>query len=272
MYKDRVGVQVVASRPDYLAVLLTSLKTQTYNKWDLVLVVQDEEIIRNPLVSSILERLQLEGHRVSLMLANRSLGLCEMRNMALENDKCEYGLRIDDDSLCEPDFIQLLVSKMPAVCGGVVPPIRTYTLAPIRNDLNEVDKDGNIKDDFLPIYNTSESFEVDHIRSSMMYVNEEARKIKFPTYNDSLASFREETDFCIRMKLAGTKIIFYPKAICWHFLAGYGGCRDFKFKDPPTAIKEADMRFRRKLKEYGWDKYKAERSKDAEKIKKVAGR
>lgn len=251
-YESRVGVQVVASRPDYLSVLLTSLRVQNYREWDLVLVYQDEKIPTNKCVATLLARLVNEGHRINLVKAESGLGLGVLRNMALEKDNCEFGLRIDDDSMCETDYIEILVDHMKdnvGIVGGIVPFMGTKNFAPVKPYFNKIDESGNITDDCIFFYNTlEESFPSDHIRSSYMYRNDDAMDLKFPTYNDSMGAFREETDFCIRMKLFKKKeIVFVPNAVCWHLMAEYAGTRGVWTKD---IIKLADDNFRAKVKEY----------------------
>jgi GT2 family glycosyltransferase len=250
-YESRVGIQIIASRPDYLVTLAASLKEQTYRKWDLVIVYQDMGVI-TPLLRKLLIRLQREGHRVKLLHAKQHYGLGELRNLAKKHDNCEYGLRIDDDSLCEPDYIERLYSVIKergGVVGGVVPPIEGKVFAPPKEYYNRISSEGDVEDDCIYFYNMErEVFPADHIRSSFMYKNSEA--LDFPTYNDDFAGFREETDFCVRMKHAGYPIWFVPKAVCWHFQAESGGTRPNWIKVGVNGAKKADERFRKKVKEY----------------------
>jgi len=134
------------------------------------------------------------------------------------------------------------------VVGGIVPFIHKKEYAPLPKKLNTVDKNFNIKDHCIYFFNTMDYFEVDHIRSSFMYPNKLAKKIKFPTYNDDLAGFREETDFCLRVKHAGHKIIFVPDAVCWHLMAPYGGTRPTWLKYKERVAKVADERFKREMR------------------------
>jgi GT2 family glycosyltransferase len=249
---NRVGIQIVSNRPDYLSVLLSSLLRQTFTKWDLFLAIPFKP---NHLIANILTRMEFEGHRTVIINTNET-GIGKLRNMVLEIDDCEFGLRIDDDSFCEPGYIQRLYScitsvKDAGVVGGIVPfMFQAKNYQPLPQNPNTVDKDGNISDHCVFFFNrvTTEPIECDHIRSSFMYRNDIAKKVKFPEIYDSLCGFREETDFCLRVKAAGFKVLFIPEAVCWHLLANYGGLRPGWDKIKEDGAKKADMIFREEVK------------------------
>lgn len=199
--------------------------------------------------------MEFEGHRVTIISTNET-GIGKLRNMTLEADDCEFGLRIDDDSFCEPDYIEKLFEiikndNLVGIVGGIVPfMFQPKNYQPLPQNPNTVDKDGNITDHCVFFYNrvTTEPIDVDHIRSSFMYRNEIAKKVKFPEVYDGLCGFREETDFCLRVKAAGLKILFVPEAVCWHLLANYGGLRPGWDKIKEDGAKKADMIFREEVK------------------------
>ncbi len=76
-----------------------------------------------------------------------------------------------------------------------------------------------------------------------MYPNKIRERVQFPTYNDDIAGFREETDFCLRAKKKGFKVWFVPDAVAWHLLAPHGGTRPHWLKYKEEGKKEADRRF-----------------------------
>jgi len=258
-YKNRVGVQIITSRPHVLPILLASLKFQTFKKWDLIFVYQEGDFILTHETKALLSRLEGEGHRIKAIKVSKELGIGGMRNVALKHDDCEFGLRIDDDSLCEPDYMEKLYNvikkdKKIGIVGGITPTIFNKEYIPLpRRNLNKfaLRKNGFDLTDYSIFFMPDAEgkvFEVDHIRSSFMYRNKIAKKIKFPTYNDDLAGFREETDFCLRVRHAGYKVMFVPDAVCWHFLSPSGGTRPHWARIGIEGKNEADRRFDKEMR------------------------
>lgn len=232
MPKNRIGIQIVTSRPNYLAILLSSLLRQTQKNWDLVLVFEGD-LVEDYAIKSLLTRMTLEGHRIKFVQVDFK-GIGKLRNIALDHDDCEYGCRIDDDSWVEPDYLELLFSifrreKKVGVVGGTVPLMGMeleYTRKP--ENWNKVSKHGVVFDHSYKGFNQlyGKHFPADHLRSSYMYKNEIMRKVKFPEQMDKYAGFREETLPCIKLKKIGYKNFIVPSARAWHFACQTGGCRD----------------------------------------------
>ncbi len=252
LIEDRIGVQVVASRPEYLGMLLESLRKQTINNWDLFLVIQDESIIQQHYIQSLLKRLDYEGHRVKI-IGTQQQGIGRLRNIALNNCDTDIGVRIDDDSICEPDYLEQLHNvleeeagnKVGAV-GGAVPYInQEKNYLPPKEKYNEVTEHFIVKDDSIAFYNVKwgSYYPADTLRSTYMYFNETMRKVGFPTCFDELAGFREETLPLIHLSMMGYKHWFVPTAICWHFGAPTGGTRDQWNKIGHNGVWDADEIF-----------------------------
>lgn len=229
----RVGIQIITSRSYYLGNLLTSLMFQTYKKFDLIIVYQNDEIIQNHMVISNLDRMKYMGHRVKLIKADPALGIGALRNIALENDTNPIGCRIDDDSFVDSRYLEFLLNCLlnepKAGCvGGIVPLMASEKLyAPVPDDFNKISEFYDMTDDCINFYNVEENcyFPSGHLRSSFMYWNKIAKQIKFPTYNDDIAGWREESDFCIRVGKAGYQNFIVPNAIAFHYAAPYLGTR-----------------------------------------------
>jgi glycosyltransferase involved in cell wall biosynthesis len=252
----RIGVQICTrDRPDYLAVLLTSLLRQTQKNWDLFLVDNSVKPIQeHPLIQVIINRILNEGHRVKYIRADpeiRDIG--QLRNMALDADDCVWGCRCDDDSWLEPDYLELLYKFIQlkdlqgsykelipggktikveghgvGAVGGLVPFMwMEKTFMPPREKINVINEfyDLEGESDQCYFYNGVDYMEADHLRSSFMYWNEVAKKIRHPEVYGK-TGYREETDFSYRIKLAGYKLFVVPDAICWHLVSPYGGGRD----------------------------------------------
>jgi len=230
---NRVGIQLITrNRPEYLGMLLTSLRNQTIQNWDLFIVDNSDTPVADTFyIKSLLTRLQWEGHRVQIVRhPERDIGL--LRNIALDLDDCEFGCRIDDDSICESDYLERLLNvlkkeKKAGCVGGIVPFLHDEKqYRPLPKRFNILTKWYDLKDDSIWFYNTDKEYiPADHIRSTMMYRNEIAKKIRHPEAFGR-TGFREETVFSYRFILHGYNNYYVPKAVCWHFAAPSGGGRD----------------------------------------------
>lgn len=242
---------VTRDRHEALASLLTSLMMQTNKEWDLVILDNSRQILvqNHYLCKTILTRLQLEGHRIHIVQNNdehRDIG--RYRNQCIEADpfKNEIGIRIDDDSICDSKYIEILIkgfekNEKVAIVGGIVPYLfapKMYLLQPEK--FNEVppfyvpwiDHCCNffrfINDDGSDKHYRETYFPSGHVRSSYAYRIDVAKKIKFPEWAGP-TGYTEETVFCLKVQMNGYKILFNPNAICWHYAYPAGGGRDKVF-------------------------------------------
>jgi len=258
MDKDKtVGIEICTKdRHSELSILLTSLLGQTYKDWDLIIVDDSQTPITHcKFAIDIINRIMLDGHGVDVVINNAHppLGVGKARNKANKENTHELGLRIDDDSMCDPNYIERLVTgyraleakgiKVGAV-GGVVPPIGnprfTRYIKTLKDKFNKsYAEDGKlvIGDDggfcYVRAGGHEDGFEhgishlikSDHLRSSFLYNVEASRKIGgFPT-EYGLTGWREETDWSFRMRLAGYELLTDPWAVCWHLQCQSGGVR-----------------------------------------------
>lgn len=126
---SRITVQVATrDRHSEVALLLQSLRTQTFVAWDLMLL---DDGSGTPLdschfVQSLLNRIRLEGHGVKVLRSDRSDGVCAARNKLIEMDDFDNELvaRLDDDVILERDYLNDLFCVLQNGCdlaSGVVP-------------------------------------------------------------------------------------------------------------------------------------------------------
>ena len=71
-------------------------------------------------------RLKLENHKIKLLRNDVSFGCCYARNKCIEEDDFDnlYTLRLDDDVILEPDYIEKLMNVIESgydMATGVVP-------------------------------------------------------------------------------------------------------------------------------------------------------
>lgn len=99
------------ARPAALAVTLTSLTSQTYRDFDVVVSDQTEEF--DPLqageVQAAVRLLALHGHGVFLHKHLPRRGIAEQRQFLLEESNSYYVLYLDDDLILEPDLVERLM-------------------------------------------------------------------------------------------------------------------------------------------------------------------
>jgi len=102
----------VRDRPTEIALLLQSLRTQTYSDYD-VYILDDcsgTALTNYHFFNCILTRLKLEGHKVFMKRTEFVHGVSRARQEIVEWAKgYKYYLRVDDDVLLEPDYIERLV-------------------------------------------------------------------------------------------------------------------------------------------------------------------
>lgn len=230
----RIGVEIITrNRPDYLAVLLSSLLRQTKKEWDLfILDNSDVPVLNFKLVRDVIERIKQEGHLVIYDVngdeaMKRNIGAS--RDEVMRKDDLEICCRIDDDSWIEPDYLELLYEiiiadeKIGAV-GGTVPYLginQFYKKMPkVFNRIWKGD-DGrwNFEDDGHWSYNERGCYPSHHLRSSFMFRKKAMLEAGGNVAWAGSTGFREETAVSINLMRAGYRLLTVPQARAWHLLA-----------------------------------------------------
>jgi hypothetical protein len=81
------------------------------------------------------------------------------------------------------------------------------------------------------IHHATEPYEVEHLRGYFLYRKSALEEVGgFPTDYSQFAR-REELDTCLRMRMAGYKLMVEPRALCWHLFAMQGGTREVEGGD-----------------------------------------
>jgi glycosyltransferase involved in cell wall biosynthesis len=232
-------------RPTEVALLLQSLRTQTVQDFDVFIV---DDASGTPLESfyfimAMCSRLRVEGHNVKLIRNNMSHGISAMRNQcvkfALEHyPNTELLLRIDDDTIAEPDFLQKLVDVIDAgydLASGVTPVLvgpewvrETTYVKPCINRVVLDETGGFIinGDDCGFKYYDTEIIPTHHFRSTALY-KKEIHTVHNIWYEENLTTsgMREEEFFSFRCILAGLKLGVNTGAIHYHLQTPSGGHR-----------------------------------------------
>ncbi|KKL28104.1 hypothetical protein LCGC14_2378460, partial [marine sediment metagenome] len=147
----------VRDRPTEISLLLQSLRTQTYQDFDVYIL---DDCSGTPLTNyhffnCIMTRLKLEGHQVYIKKTEFPHGVSRARqeivDWAMKKDY-NYFLRVDDDVILESDYIERLfkvIDKGYDLASGVTVPMAgpTFKRNPkfLKGIVNRIilDKDGN---------------------------------------------------------------------------------------------------------------------------------
>lgn len=262
----RISVQIATrDRATELAQLLTSLQSQTFKKWDLIIVdgSQPQPLIAFKFIKDAITRIQCENHGVQYIKEEIPLGVCQARNRALYEDKFENPViaRVDDDAILAPNWLEklseLMTRKNTGAAGGIVPmwsapPIIRNTKC-LNGIFNRVTfKDGKLSklsDDGGYHYHPNMILHSHHLRSCFLFTRKAALDVKgFPTGYGS-SGFREETDFSIKLLMNNLHLWTDTSAIAWHNLCPSGGVRATDYLEQ---VQRADKAFKTKM-EY-WHK------------------
>lgn len=251
-------------RPSEMGLLLQSLRTQTHQDFD-IYIYDDRSgapIQQHHFINVILNRLKLENHNVLIWRNQIPLGVTRLRrNMVDKIMKVGRGkaiLRLDDDNLLEPDYIERLVKCLDDgwdIASGLVPPCgmpfmkrETRFVKPFISDVKLNDK-GEITyfgDDCGMEYITKEVIPSPNFRSMALIKKSVHEKVK---YEDNLGfcSFREEQWFSFRALLEGFKICVDTGAIAYHIMTPSGGERTPEYQNGLQTNHELLNKFTKKV-------------------------
>lgn len=224
--------------------LLVSIFNQSWKEWDIVIIDDSENpIITQKYIADLLTRMKLDGHKVTYIHNPIRQGIGKARNQAVALSETELIARVDDDSILDQDWLKHLIfringSEIGAV-GGIVPPLgmpqqyrHTDQLwkdkdgSPVFNRIIIQDNSIQMADDGGNTWDGNPLLKSHHLRSSFLFRKSAWEKVKgFPIEYGNVA-FREETDFCLRLLMAGYKLYTVPQALNFHGIALSGGCRD----------------------------------------------
>lgn len=270
---ERVSIQVLNSnRVGELDILLTSLISQSYEQWDLIILDESQTpVINHKHINDLITFIKCRGHGVIYKYQVAIYNIGKNRNECFKNDKFENEIiiRIDDDSLLDKDYIRLLVEtykdlkskgvKVGAV-GGIVPlvgAVPTYKNVPEIFNKVELDKEGNIiklGDDGGFDYLEDKVVESHHLRSSFLFTRESFKAVNGHPLEYGFNGYREETDFSFKLiMIGGYKLFTRTGAKCYHLQAG-GGSRNFSQEQYSNLVRINDEHFRKKVK-YWFEMY-----------------
>jgi len=235
-------------RPTEIALLLQSLRTQTHQDFD-IYIMDDRsgtQLQQYHFMQCIVNQMKLENHNMVLMRNDIPYGVTRLRQIIVDTimdiGKGEAILRLDDDNLLEPDYIERLIKCLDKgydIASGLVPPCGTPSIKrevkyvkPFISDI-KMNKKGELisfGDDCGYQYIEKEILPSVSFRSMALMRKEVHKKVK---YEDNLGfcSFREEQFFSFRALVEGFKICVDTGAIAYHLNTPSGGERTKDYYD-----------------------------------------
>lgn len=270
MGSHRIAVMIgYRDRPTELALLLQSLRTQTYNNFE-VFISDDNSgtpIQTYHFLMCIINKMNEEGNFIHYSKNAFNLGVSKNRQRLIELVKQtgDYPLyaRIDDDVILEPDYFDRLVEVLNQgydFASGVTPFIgqtgfrrESKFIEPVGNKVI-LDTNGNFifnGDDCGIEYIDEAILPLHHFRSCAVYKSEIHDKVSYDS-NLTKHGFREEEILSFKMIIAGYKLGMDTKAIAWHLVTPSGGER-FAESNEMIKINEEVLRdwVRAKYAEHG---------------------
>ncbi|MFA7143587.1 MAG: glycosyltransferase family A protein, partial [Candidatus Dojkabacteria bacterium] len=241
---DRILVGIpTKDRPQSLTRLLKSLKDQTFNDFD-VIVVDDSvaDIRQNAELREAVIDISKNGHIINVVKGvnlNQAVAHNHILNHAILNDY-KLVFRVDDDITLDKHHLSRIFSHFVkdrkceyAAMGGIF-------LNPYIDDKVQVaPEDWNTKEEFsgnidvctntAQIVSYPENIkyrdDIQHLYSSYVYRPELMKSVGgFPT-NLSMVGFREETLGLYELYLSGYKMKIVTNAKGYHWNEQTGGCR-----------------------------------------------
>lgn len=227
-------------RPTELALLLQSIRTQTYQDFDIYIL---DDFSGTPLnnyhfLNCLMPRMILENHSVQYRRTDFVHGVSRARqtivDWALESDY-DYFIRVDDDCILQPDYIERLikVAENYDICTGV-----TITFGPclkrdpkfLKGVINRIilNEQGDFifnGDDCGMPYIKSEILPAHHFRSCALIKRKVHEKIKYYPTKLSLNGYREELLFSLKAIIEGFTIGCDTQAVNFHMATPSGGER-----------------------------------------------
>ena len=233
----------VRDRPSEIALLLQSLRTQTFQEFDIYIL---DDRSGTPLnmyhfFNCLITRIKLEKHRIFLKPTDFPHGVSRARQaiveLAMTKGNYDYFLRVDDDVVLEPNYIERLLKVIEAgydIASGVTVTMQLplFKRDPIylKGIINRVilDEEGNYimnGDDCGYGYTDSIILPAHHFRSCALMKKEVHEKVKYWPTRLSKHGFREEQIFSYNAQMAGFKIGVDTGVVNYHQMTPSGGER-----------------------------------------------
>lgn len=209
-------------RPEAIYNLLRHLEHQTEAPFEIVVV--DQSAVPDARVAAYAaEHLLVRHHRIPVK------GLPNARNVGVSLSRGDVVLFLDDDSIPDAGLVRFHAEAYadPGV-GGVGGQVRGGYDADQGAIGTFRESDGRVVRNF----GASTRCDVDHLPGgNMSFRREVFGRVGGFDLSYGGSAIGEETDFCLRARRAGFRLIFEPRATLEHLHLPTGGCRAPRFED-----------------------------------------
>ena len=207
----------------WLAPCFASLSRQTYADVEVVFV-------DNHSLDGSVEFVRAHYPRTIVVENPRDEGFASGNNIGVRHAGGEYLILLNTDTTVTETFVEDLLRAFREIPRlGCVQPKLLFLHDPRKLDscgslftmtgfLRHV---GNQQDERTPAYNTS--FPVLSVKGACMMFKRELLEKTGGLFDDDYYCYFEETDFCMRVWLAGYECWYYPQAVIHHAMGGSTG-------------------------------------------------
>jgi len=295
MAQNKIAVLInYKDRPSELSHLLLSLRNQTIKDFDVYIL---DDFSGTPIqtyhfMNCILTRMRIESFKVFYKRTDFPHGVSKARQAIVEwanPENYEYFLRVDDDVILEPNYIEELfevIQKGYHLASGVTIAMNFPSFKRESKFLNGVgnrvvlDEEGNYiwnGDDCGMEYVDKAILPIHHFRSCALYQTEIHKAgVNYTPNRLTKHGFREEQLFSYKIQMAGFKMGFNTKAVNWHQMTPSGGERFAEsnelIKINEAVLKEFTKENKEKLREIfksDWFPSETERLKETNLANKI---
>lgn len=202
---------------------LRSIERITYPKWELIVIDNGStdgttELSLNPKFEI---NNPLRGRKTKLIKNKTNVGFAPANNQGYGVSNGKYILLLNNDTLVEKNFLEVMVEKMEREpdLGVLQPKIKMMDNPKILDNAGSfltrigfLQHWGFMKKDSKQFSREREVFSV---KGACMFIRRSAIE-KVGLFDNDFMSYFEESDFCWRAWLAGYRSIFYPKTFILH--------------------------------------------------------
>lgn len=197
---------------------LISLSKMDYPSWELIVVDNGSEDGTTEL--SLDPKFRIKN---SILIKNKTnVGFAPANNQGLTKARGKYLLLLNNDTLVNSNFLNIMVKKMEedVTIGVIQPKIRMMdTPEYLDNAGSFLTRIGFLHHWGFAKKDTKEfdkEREVFATKGACMLIRKSILKDTLGLFDDSFMSYFEETDFCWRVWLMGHRVIYYPKTEIRH--------------------------------------------------------
>jgi len=215
-------VIITRNRPQMLHDCLEYLKKQTVSPGEIIVVDsstgEDTQAV-----------LDAYPQVVRLRIPNGRNNRPQAKNLGIAHASGDIIAFLDDDSMAQPDWLCFLLEpyadpSVGGVGGRVIDALEQARATPDDTRIGVVQHEGKIKMTTNFILDPGHPVEVDHLVGCNMSFRKDALlQIGGFDHNYTGGNTLEETDVCIRVKRAGYRLIFEPRAVVDHLGARWLG-------------------------------------------------